>query len=113
MDFFFTETEIFTKKIKEFIGQNEYRLLQTELIKRPDLGNVIPGGKGIRKLRWSLQGKGKRGGIRVLYYFFRSEHEIYMLYVFKKSKQEDLTREQLSTLVGHVKSHLKGEETHL
>ena len=99
----FIETDIFTKRIQEILSDEEYSYLQADLIKRPDAGSVIPGGRGLRKLRWSGSGKGKRGGIRVIYYLYLSEQQIYMIYPFKKSDQEDLTPDQLKILTQYVK----------
>ena len=81
----FIETDIFTKRIQEILSDEEYVYLQTALIKNPIAGVLIPGGKGLRKLRWYSEGKGKRGGLRVIYYFYSQDHKIYMIYPFKKS----------------------------
>ena len=99
----FIETPIFTKKINELISDEEYRLLQAELIQNPKSGDVIRNSQGLRKLRWKVQGKGKRGGIRVIYYFYLSRDQIFMLYPFKKSENEDLTPEQLKALATYVR----------
>ena len=99
----FIETEIFTKRIQEIITDESYRNLQAELIKRPDAGDLIPGARGLRKLRWSVGSKGKRGGLRIIYYLVLREQQIYMIYPFRKSDQEDLTRDQLKVLVKYVK----------
>ncbi len=107
MEFEFIETDIFTKEIGRIVSDAEYGKLQAALIHKPDLGTLIPGGHGLRKLRWSLADKGKSGGIRVLYYLYLSEREIYMLYVFRKSDQSDLSRTQLSVLGHYVKKYLK------
>ena len=96
MEFF--ETNIFTKCIQAFLSDEEYSYLQGKLIKNPLAGKLIVGGHGLRKLRWSLDGTGKRGGARIIYYLY-SEEQIYMIYAFKKSDQEDLTAEQLKILV--------------
>jgi hypothetical protein len=58
----------------------------------------MPGSGGLRKLRWSAGGRGKRGGIRVIYYWFVSKDIILLLYVFAKSERDDLTTEQLRQL---------------
>ncbi len=76
----FIETEIFTKRIEEMITDNEYGFLQAYLTKKPDSGDLIPGGKGLRKLRWTCGGRGKSGGIRVIYYLYLRHEQIYMVY---------------------------------
>lgn len=75
----------------------EYRALQEALVNRPDMGDLIPGSGGLRKVRWNL-GAGKRGGARVIYYWVVDQHHIRMLYAYPKGKQADLTRHQLSQL---------------
>ena len=92
------ETPIFTKRIQELISDDEYRLLQTHLVNRPDVGKIMPGSGGLRKLRWSAGGHGKRSGIRIIYYWFVSEDIILFLYAYPKSERDDLTAEQLRQL---------------
>ena len=92
------ETPIFTKRIQELMTDDEYRLLQAHLVNRPDVGKIMPGSGGLRKLRWSAGGRGKRGGIRVIYYWFVSKDIVLLLYVFPKSERDDLTTEQLRQL---------------
>jgi hypothetical protein len=99
----FVETEIFTRRIAEMLSDQDYSALQRFLIKRPEAGDLIPGGRGLRKLRWSLRKKGKSGGLRVIYYLYLKDHRIYMIYPYKKSEQEDLTPEQLRNLALYVK----------
>ena len=97
------ETPIFTKKIVDLLSDDEYGELQWFLAINPEAGPVIPGGGGIRKLRWSIGGKGKSGGIRIIYYVYARDAKIYLLLQYKKSKQEDLTKEQLKMLHDYVK----------
>ena len=92
------ETAVFTRRIKALISDEQYRLLQLQLVAQPDVGKVIPQSGGLRKLRWSLSGQGKRGGIRVVYYWAASRATILMLFVYAKNEQDDLTRQQLRTL---------------
>ena len=92
------ETAIFTRRIQALISDEQYRLLQLYLVAQPDVGKVIPQSGGLRKLRWSLSGQGKRGGIRVIYYRSASRDTILMLFVYAKNEQDDLTRQQLKTL---------------
>ena len=94
----FVETPIFTKLIKELLTDEEYRSLQEALLLRPEAGDVISGGGGLRKIRWRVTGKGKRGGVRVIYYWDTPDDIIYMLLVYKKNVQEDLTATQLKVL---------------
>ena len=83
------------RRIRELIPDEEYRLLQIHLVNRPDAGKTIPGSGGLRKLRWSAGGHGKRGGIRVIYYWLFTRDAILLLYAYPKSEQDDLTAEQL------------------
>ncbi len=62
------ETSIFTKKISSLLNDEEYRTLQNLLVETPNLGDIIQGSGGIRKIRWGISGRGKRGGGRIIYY---------------------------------------------
>jgi len=104
MEFF--ETFVFTKLIQKLISDEEYRLLQLQLSVRPEFGDVIKGSGGIRKLRWGGSGRGKRGGIRVIYYYFAEDGQIYMLYAYPKSDKDDLTADQLKQLKQLVEEQL-------
>ena len=97
------ETPIFTRKIRGVLSDDEYRQLQWVLVINPEAGAVIPGGKGLRKLKWAIPGKGKRGGLRIIYYWYTQDEKIYMLLPYKKSEQEDLTKEQLKALIEYVR----------
>ena len=103
----FIETPIFTKLVKELLPDEHYRELQRILLLRPDAGHIIQGSGGLRKIRWNIPGRGKRGGVRIIYYWDVPGDTIYMLLIFKKSKQEDLTPEQLKTLRNLVKEWLQ------
>ncbi len=103
----FIETPIFTKLVTELISDDEYRKLQLALVLRPEAGKIFPGSGGLQKIRWKSGGSGKRGGLRVIYFWGVPEDTIYMLLIYKKSKQEDLTPNQLKTLRNLVKEFLK------
>jgi mRNA-degrading endonuclease RelE of RelBE toxin-antitoxin system len=92
------ETPIFTKTIKSLMSEDDYRQLQSALVIRPDMGDLIPGSGGLRKLRWRTPGRGKRGGVRVIYYWVMSREEIWMLLAYAKAKKEDLSPQQLKLL---------------
>ena len=72
--------------------------MQAFLTLRPDAGNVIKGTGGMRKLRWAGSGRGKRGGLRVIYYWWVAKDRISMLLAYPKNEQDDLTAEQLKQL---------------
>ena len=98
----FIETPVFTKRIKALISDDEYRRLQVSLTVNPKQGALIKNGSGIRKVRWRTGSHGKRGGVRVLYYYAESLRQLRMLFVFGKNEQDNLTDEQLSQLRGIV-----------
>ena len=92
------ETAIFTKRVNERLNDEQYRLLQWILVRAPESGKIIPGSGGLRKLRWAGSGRGKRGGIRLIYYWFPKQDRLLMLFLFAKNEQADLTVQQLKTL---------------
>ena len=92
------ETTVFTKLISQLMDDDHYRELQALLIENPEIGDLIQGSGGLRKIRWKLTGRGKRGGVRVIYYWAVSVDQIRMLYVYSKSDQENLTKDQLKVL---------------
>lgn len=92
------ETSIFTRQVQALLTDEENRRLQTTLIRHPDSGAVIPGSGGLRKVRWALQGHGKRGGVRTIYYWAVSKDQILMLLMYAKNEQDNLTVEQLKVL---------------
>ena len=92
------ETSIFTRRVTELLPDEEYRLLQAALLGRPDAGPIIPGGAGLRKIRWSASGHGKRGGARIIYYWAVAQDRILMLFIYAKNESADLTPDQIKTL---------------
>ncbi len=102
----FIETPIFTRLVLELLTDDEYRMLQLSLAERPDQGDIIKGGGGIRKLRVAAKGKGKSGGIRVIYYWLTAQWQIYMLLAYPKNKKDTLTAEELAILSALVEKEL-------
>jgi len=92
------ETPIFTRAIVALLDDYEYQSLQPARLQRPERGAVIRGSGGLRKARWSLPGRGKRGGLRVIYFWDEANETFYLLYAYPKSEQEDLTAGQLRVL---------------
>lgn len=94
----FIETAIFTRRLLQILSDEEYHLLQQELAARPEAGKVIPGSGGLRKIRWRFSGTGKRGGIRIIYYWRKDANQIMLLFVFAKNEQDNLTPAQLKQI---------------
>ena len=89
----------------KLLSDDEYRILQHNLLIRPTAGSLIKGTGGLRKIRWKSSGKGKSGGLRLIYYYDPPD-KFYMLFPYKKSDQEDLTPAQVKTLKKLVKEFL-------
>jgi mRNA-degrading endonuclease RelE of RelBE toxin-antitoxin system len=91
-------SDLFTKYAPDLLASEDFRELQSFLIIRPDAGPVIVGSGGLRKLRWAGSGRGKRGGTCVIYYWVTAQERLYLLYIYSKNVQDDLTEKQLKTL---------------
>jgi hypothetical protein len=81
----FIETPTFTRLVLGLMADEDYGKMQTSLANHPEAGKVIPGSGGIRKMRWAGSGRGKRGGLRVIYYWQMSQQQIWMLAVMPKT----------------------------
>ena len=101
------ETPTFNRRRPDLLDDEEYRLLQLALARNPELGAIIPGGGGLRKARWELEGRGKRGGARIIYYWAVSADLILLLFLYSKNERADLTKEQLRILAKLVKEEFK------
>jgi hypothetical protein len=97
----FVETKLFTRLVQEYLSDDEYSELQQALIANPEAGAVVPGSGGIRKLRWGVAGRGKRGGIRVIYFLRTRQGQIWMLTLYPKNVAENIP--------AHVLKQIKGE----
>jgi len=103
----FIETALFTKEVQALLEDDEYKSLQIALLLRPERGSMIPGSGGLRKVRWARKGMGKRGGIRLIYYWDKKTESFYMLLIYSKSKKDDLSQDQLRILNQLIKEELK------
>ena len=92
------ETSVFTRQVRALLPDEEYRKLQAALVGTPSLGPLIKASGGLRKLRWGLPGRGKRGGIRVIYYWAAGQDQLLMLLMYPKSERDDLSPSQLKLL---------------
>lgn len=103
----FIETPIFTKSLRLLLDDEGYRALQLPLVLRPQQGSLIPRAGGLRKVRWGIEGKGKRGGTRVIYFWNPKASVFYMLLVYAKNVQDDLTPAQSRILSRLVREEFK------
>lgn len=103
----FIETPIFTEDLLKLLSDDEYKEMQKTLLYEPETGDLIQGSGGFRKIRWRQGGKGKRGGVRVIYYWEKSTEKLFLIFIYKKSVQEDLTQDQIKLLKSLVKGVLK------
>src|SRR5438046_1529539 len=94
----FVETKLFTKLVQEYLSDDEYAALQQSLIVNPEEGDLIPGSGGVRKLRWAVAGRGKRGGIRVIYFLRLRHDEIWMLTLYAKNVVDNIAANVLKKI---------------
>ena len=87
----FIETPTFTRQLPRYLDDDGYAALQAFLSVHPHAGDVIRGTGGVRKVRWAMRGRGKRGGSRIIYYWLAKEEHIYLLTVYAKGARDDLT----------------------
>mgnify|MGYP001566155209 CR=1 FL=1 len=109
----FIETSNFTKSIGEYLADESYREFQLSLILNPGIGKVMPGCGGLRKIRYGHpgKGKGKRGGLRIIYLFVPEQDWIFLLDIYGKEEKDDLTSEEkrvLTRLATRLKEAAKG-----
>ncbi len=99
--FSFIETRLFTRLVSEYLSDEEYSRLQHELMSNPEAGAVIKGSGGVRKIRWAVAGRGKRGGYRVIYFTRRTGDVIWMLTMYPKNITDSIP--------GHVLKQIREE----
>lgn len=97
----FVETKLFTRLVQEYLSDDEYSRLQQALAADPEVGSVIPGSGGVRKMRWSVAGRGKRGGLRIIYILRIRHGQIWMLTLYAKNVAENIP--------AHVLKQIKDE----
>ena len=94
----FVETPNFCRRVQQCMDDDEYAEMQLYLAAHPDAGSLIKASGGLRKLRWAGSGRGKRGGLRVIYYWWVAKDRISLLLVYPKNEMDDLTANQLRQL---------------
>jgi hypothetical protein len=109
----FIEAPLFTQLLANFLTDDEYRGLQEQLAREPEAGDVVPGTGGFRKLRWAdpRRGKGKRGGLRMIYYHFPADSQIWLLTVYDKDTMKDLTPAEKRILKAAIQTEAQTRAT--
>jgi mRNA-degrading endonuclease RelE of RelBE toxin-antitoxin system len=96
--FTFVETPHFSRIVGDYLSDEELATFELALASNPDLGVLIPASGGLRKVRWRYSGRGKRGGVRIIYYVKRLDALIWLLSIYAKTEREDLDHETLLKL---------------
>ena len=99
--FSFIETKLFSRLVRDYLSDEDYHQLQSELIRNPEAGSLVRGSGGVRKLRWAAAGRGKRGGYRVIYFVRRANNIIWMLTIYPKNVTDSIP--------GHVLKQVREE----
>jgi hypothetical protein len=94
----FIEDHGFQKRRKGLLDDDELFAFMDWLAVHPAAGKIIPASGGMRKLRWAAKGRGKRGGLRVIYFWWITSDKILLLDIYDKSQQEDLATEEIKKL---------------
>ena len=108
----FIEAPPFTRYLSHYLADDDYRALQRQLGLGPDAGDLIPGTGGFRKIRWAdrRRGKVRRGGLRVIYYHFAADHQIWLMTLYGKNEAADLTPAEKKALKAAIEGERKARE---
>ena len=104
----FIEATAFTKHIYKYLSEDEYLGLQSFLLQYPEAGKIVPDSGGVRKVRWAIAGKGKSGGVRVIYYFKRQENESTAKSKILTRRREDAKKNKICFKKNETKWHFDG-----
>jgi hypothetical protein len=104
----FVETRLFSRLVVQYLSDEEYGKLQQALIDDPELGSVIPGSGGVRKICWGIGGRGKRGGLRVIYFLRLRKDQIWMLTLYPKNAAENIPAHVLR----EIRNEIDDQEAH-
>lgn len=109
----FIEAPAFTRNVSAYLADYEYLQLQMRLAENPETGDLMPGTGGFRKLRWAdpKRGKGRRGGLRIIYYYFPGDEQIWLMTVYNKNEASDLAPRQKKVLKVALEAELALRQT--
>jgi hypothetical protein len=105
----FVEAPAFTRGVAGYLADEAYRELQDQLATHPEMGDLMPGTGGFRKLRWTdaRRGKGRRGGLRIIYYYFPADQQIWLMTLYDKDEAADLAPREKRALKSALESELQ------
>lgn len=109
----FIEAPAFSLYLTDYLNDEQYGRLQEIISRNPEAGDLMPGTGGFRKMRWPDQrrGKGRRGGLRIIYYYFASDQQIWLMTLYDKDEAADLTVKEKKALRNAVQAELKARES--
>jgi mRNA-degrading endonuclease RelE of RelBE toxin-antitoxin system len=100
----FIEATAFTKHLYDYLSEDEYIGLQSFLLQYPESGKIVRGSGGVRKIRWAMSGRGKSGGVRVIYYFKKQDDEVWLLTIYSKSETENIPAHILRQIAKEIEN---------
>lgn len=105
----FIEAPLFTQLLANYLSDDDYRELQLHLVRDPEAGDIIPGTGGFRKLRWAdrRRRKGKRGGLRVIYYYLMSDVQVWLMTLYDKDTAADLSNAEKRVLKAAIEEETR------
>jgi hypothetical protein len=108
----FIEAPAFTRRVSVYLTDDGYRNLQNHLAANPELGDLMLGTGGFRKLRWAdpTRGKGRRGGLRIIYYYFWADQQIWLMTLYDKDEASDLTPKEKKALKSAIESEARARQ---
>lgn len=99
----YIESPLFSKLVNSYMEDEEYAAFQWDLALHPERGDLIPGSGGLRKVRWVGNGRGKRGGVRIIYYYKNRERQVWLLTIYSKNEAENIP----VSILKRIKEELK------
>ncbi|MEO7742011.1 MAG: hypothetical protein ABIR98_03650 [Usitatibacter sp.] len=112
MQALFVELPAFDRNRSNYLDDEAFRRLQHELLENPDSGDVIPGTGGLRKVRFAdaRRGKGKRGGLRIIYFWWKQGCQCWFFALYDKDEFDDLSQKQKRILKGMLEAELEARQ---
>jgi len=109
----FIEAPAFTRHLADYLGDDGYKEFQSKLAGNPELGDLMPGTGGFRKVRWAdaRRSKGRRGGLRIIYFHFKSDSQIWLMTIYDKDEASDLTAKEKNALKAAIEDELDARAT--